>query len=190
MGSNVTKTPSSLLERLRQPGEKEAWNCFVELYTPLLFAWANRLHGPNQEAADLVQEVFILLLRKLPEFRYDPEKSFRRWLRTVAGNCWHNLRKRSEGFVGVENDLLQQIPDEQAEAFWETEYRQSIVSRALRIMQKDFEPVTWQAFWECTVLGQPPAEVGQRLGLSLGSVYTAKSRVLSRLRQELDGLLE
>src|SRR5438093_11617398 len=87
----MNTTPVSLLERLHQPNEQQAWEQFVELYTPLLYHWARRTGAQPTDAADLVQELFLLLLRKLPEFTYDRQRSFRAWLRTVAHNHWHNL---------------------------------------------------------------------------------------------------
>src|SRR5436309_3074845 len=88
-------TPVSLLERLDRPAERaEAWSRFVELYTPLLFAWASRLGVPEQDAADLIQNVFVSLVRHLPHFRYDRDGSFRGWLRTVLLHQWRDqLRK-------------------------------------------------------------------------------------------------
>src|ERR1700686_2389829 len=90
----MTKTPSSLLERLRQPFEPEAWGRFVALYTPLIYSWGRRVGLQEQDAADLVQEVLVTLLQVLPSFSYDHQRSFRRWLRTVTLNKWRNLRKR------------------------------------------------------------------------------------------------
>src|SRR5205823_5013820 len=84
-------TPASLLERLQRADEQTAWVRFVELYTPVLFAWARRLGLQAQDAADLVQEVFTVLVRKLPEFRYDRQKSFRGWLRTITLNKWRDV---------------------------------------------------------------------------------------------------
>jgi RNA polymerase sigma-70 factor (ECF subfamily) len=89
-------TPASLLERLRQPGERHAWDRFVDLYTPLIYSWACRMGLQAEDAADLVQEVFIVLLHKMAEFHYDPQRSFRAWLRTVVVNKWHDIRRRSE----------------------------------------------------------------------------------------------
>jgi RNA polymerase sigma-70 factor (ECF subfamily) len=77
------RTPVSPLDRLRQPGEADAWTRFVHLYTPLLFQWASRAGLREHDAADLVQDVLTLLVQKLPEFTYDPAKSFRGWLRTT-----------------------------------------------------------------------------------------------------------
>jgi RNA polymerase sigma-70 factor, ECF subfamily len=67
----MTKTPASLLERLRQPFEQEAWERFVSLYTPLIYAWGRQVGLQEQDAADLVQEVFVKLVQILPTFTSD-----------------------------------------------------------------------------------------------------------------------
>ena len=184
-------TPASLLERLRRPAEQAAWVRFVELYTPLLYHWARRTGCQEADAADLVQEVLTLLVRKLPEFNYDDHRSFRAWLRTVAGNCWRNLHRRTRlpaAAGAVDPDDL--AAPEPADAFWEAEYRRHLVGRIVELMRAEFQPATWKACWECVVGGRPAAEVAAELGMSVGAVYMAKSRVLSRLRRELAGLLE
>ena len=184
------ETPASLLERLRQPEPAQAWTRFVQLYTPLLFHWARRLGLRDADAADLVQDVLTLLVRKLPEFTYDRQKSFRAWLRTVTRNCWRNRCRRVELPHEVHPPDLDGLADSAAEdVLSETEYRQWLVGRALELMQTEFQPSTWKACWECVVAGRPASEVAAELGLSIGAVYMAKSRVLSRLRQELTDLL-
>jgi RNA polymerase sigma-70 factor (ECF subfamily) len=183
------ETPASLLERLRQPAQEKAWERFVELYTPLLYYWARRRTCQDLDAADLVQEVLTLLVRKLPEFTYDHQKSFHAWLRTVALNCWRNLQRRAElPRAAGAPDLADLAAPETEDPFWEVEYRERLVGRALALMRAEFQPATWQACWRCIVDGRPAAEVAQELGLSAAAVYMAKSRVLSRLRKELDGL--
>ena len=167
---------------------RAAWRRFVQLYTPLLYAWACRagLHDPD--AADLVQDVFTVLLSRLPEFRYDRSKSFRAWLRTVALNQWRaTLRRKAVPRSAADPD---DQPGPEAEAFWEAEYRQYLAGRALAVMRAEFQPATWMACWECVVHERPAAEVAAELGLTAGAVRAAKFRVLTRLRQELDGLLE
>jgi RNA polymerase sigma-70 factor (ECF subfamily) len=184
-------TPVSLLERLRRPAEHAAWARFVRLYTPLLFYWARRSGCPEADAADLVQEVFALLVRKLPEFSYDPARGFRPWLRTVAHNCWRNLHRRARLPLAADApDLDELAAPEPADPFWETEYRRHLVRRALELMQAEFQANTWKACWLCVVAGRPPAAVAAELGMSVGAVYMARSRVLSRLRRELAGLLD
>ena len=88
-------TSISLLERLRRPGEEEAWARLVELYTPLLYYWANRTGLSETDAADLVQDVFVVLVAKLPEFLYDRGKGFRAWLRTILFNKWRDRLRRA-----------------------------------------------------------------------------------------------
>jgi RNA polymerase sigma-70 factor (ECF subfamily) len=183
-------TSASLLQRLRQPGQEQAWTRFVQLYTPLLYCWARRLGLDEPDAADLVQDVLTLLVRKLPEFTYDRSKSFRAWLRTVTLNHWRNRCRRAELPRASGHPDLDNLADNDAtDAVAETEYRQWLVGRALELMQTEFQPTTWKACWECVVVGRPAAEVAAELGISVGAVYMAKSRVLSRLREELTDLL-
>jgi RNA polymerase sigma-70 factor (ECF subfamily) len=187
----MTKTPASLLERLRQPFDPDAWSRFVSLYTPLIYSWTRRAGLQEQDALDIVQNVFVILLRVLPTFSYDRDQSFRRWLRTVTLNTWRNARKRSENRVhhgAADADLLPG-PDE-LEAVWESEYRQHVVARALCVMRADFQETTWKACWEMVVNGRPAADVAADLGITVGAVYAAKVRVLNRLREELQGLLD
>jgi RNA polymerase sigma-70 factor (ECF subfamily) len=187
----MNTTSPSLLERLRRPAEEESWSRFVKLYTPLLFSWARRIGLQEQDAADLVQDVLTLLVQKLPEFRYDGSKSFRGWLHTLTLNRWRETRRRGAAeAVGNAVDLAEMPSPANDEAFWEQEYRQHLVGRALQLMQADFQPTTWKACWEFVVSGRPAAEVAAELGITLDVVYSAKSRVLRRLRQELDGLLD
>jgi RNA polymerase sigma-70 factor, ECF subfamily len=184
-------THTSLLVRLRQPSLDQAWPRFVELYTPLLYQWARRGCCQEADAADLVQEALLHLIRKLPEFVYDRHKSFSSWLCLVVHNCWRNLRRRNELPRQANGQDLAELGEaDAADPFWEAEYRQGLLKRALELMQTEFQPTTWKACWQCVVDGQSAAEVAQALGISPGAVYMAKSRVLSRLRQELDGLMD
>lgn len=179
-------TPVSLLERVRQPGEQAAWARLVEMYTPLLLYWARRRGLQESDAADLVQDVFALLVHKLPEFVYDRQKSFRNWLRTVLYTKDRDRIRRAAHRPASIGPTTEPSAPGDAEAAWEAEYRELLVARALELMQDEFQPATWKACWEVVVSGRPAAE----LGLTVGAVYAAKSRVLRRLRRELDGLLE
>jgi RNA polymerase sigma-70 factor (ECF subfamily) len=184
------KTPASLLERLRQPAEGEAWSRFVELYTPLLSCWAHRLGLRGPDVADLVQDILLRLVRELPTFRYDHKRSFRAWLHTVTLNIWRNRRQSQMSQAANPAALDGLASPDAADVLEEREYRQWLVGRALQLMQSDFQPTTWKACWECVVVGRPAAEVAAELGISVGAVYMARSRVLSRLRQELADLLD
>jgi RNA polymerase sigma-70 factor (ECF subfamily) len=188
----MTKTPSSLLERLRQPFDPQAWAQFVALYAPVIFSWARRAGLQEADAADLVQEVLVTLLQVLPTFTYDRHKSFRRWLRTVTLNKWRKHRKHPANRMvqgpGGEPESVAVADD--LESFWEAEYQQHLVQQALRIMRADFQEATWKACWEMVVADRPAAEVATELGMTVGAVYAAKFRVVNRVRHELEGLLD
>jgi RNA polymerase sigma-70 factor (ECF subfamily) len=175
---------------LRRPDEQAAWQRFVHLYTPLLYYWARRAGTPENDAADLVQEVLLVLVKKLPEFEYDRARSFRGRLRTIALNKWRERCRRFAAQPTMESGLSQLSEQDVCADFEETEYRQHLVRRALQIMQAEFEPTTWKACWEFVVSGRPASEVAAELKVSVDVVYAAKSRVLRRLREELAGLLD
>ena len=184
-------TPVSLLERLRQPDEDRAWDRFVELYTPLLLYWAQRTGMQSQDAADLVQEVFITLVNKLPEFNYDQARSFRGWLRTVIMNKWRDRQRKNQGRnAGNDIGLSGVVSPNDLEASWDQEQNDQLVRRALEVMKDEFEPATWKSCWGMIVDGKSAAELAGELHISENAVYIAKCRVLRKLRQELQGFLD
>jgi RNA polymerase sigma-70 factor (ECF subfamily) len=184
-------TPVTLLERLRDAPDARSWERLLQLYCPLLFFWALRAGESEEDAADLVQDVLLVLVKTLPGFRYDADKSFRNWLRVVTTN---KLRERKRKLRGTGGLSLEDVPEpelpDDADRFWEDEYRKQLLGRALQLMKTDFEPATWQACWQSVAEDRSAAEVAKTLGISENAVYLARSRVLRRLRQELDHLLD
>jgi RNA polymerase sigma-70 factor (ECF subfamily) len=186
------QTPVSLLERLRRPEERAAWDRFVELYTPLLYHWAHRLGLQEANAADLVQDVFLVLVQELPRFTYRADKRFRGWLWTVLVNKQRERERQRQARpleVG-DTGLAEHAASDDSVPLEEAEYRQYLVNRALPLMQADFQSATWKACWEYLVVGRPAAEIAAELGITVNAVHLARARVLRRLRQELEGLLE
>lgn len=186
------ETSISLLERLRQPANVGDWGRLVALYEPLLLAWAKRAGLQDADAADLTQEVFAHLYKKLPEFQYDPKRSFRAWLRTVTLNLWRGRQRRMS--ARAENAPLDKVPEPEtpdpAADFWEADFHKHLARRALEIMKDEFQPSTWQAFWKIVVDEQSPEDVAKELGMSTGAVYAARHRVKTRLKEELAGLID
>ena len=187
----MENTSTSLLLRLRQSDDREAWSRFVELYTPLIFYWGRKAGLQSHDASDLVQEVLTVMVRKLPEFEYDQSKSFRGWLRTVTLNKWRERnRRRSLAVVDVTESQLADVIGVKEDDFWEVEYRQQLVRRALELMKSEFQPTTWHACYQYVISGRPADEVAREAGISVWTVYSAKSKLLRRLREELDGMLD
>ena len=182
----MLETPVSLLERLcRQPNEGH-WQRFVVLFTPLLSRWGNRLGVPPTDTEDVLQEVYTTLFRKLPEFRYDPSKSFRAWLWTVFHRQTLAWRKRQTRNLPLSVKQLEALesPDSVAEAS-EAEYRRYLIGRILKVIKTDFPEQSWKIFWRLSVEGRPGVEVAKQFGVSANAVYLIRGRVLARLRQEL-----
>ena len=181
-------TSPTLLSELRRPGARGAWDKFADLYTPLLYYWARGQGLAESDAADLVQEVFLVLVVKLPTFRYEIDGSFRGWLRTVTLNKHRELRRRKRPEPTPDLDDL--CPARNEGPFEEREYRLHLVHRMLVLLRDSFPPSTWQMFHACAVESRDPREVARERNVSVGTVYAAKSKVLHRLRQELLELLQ
>lgn len=188
----MTTTSLTLIQRVRDQEDQAAWKRFVSLYTPLLHRWTKVAGLTEDDAADLIQDVFLVLVKELPAFQYDSSRgSFRGWLKTVTLNKCRERHRRRHVDAGHDQQSVESLPDDAtSDTFWEVEYRERLVCRALEIMRNQFEPSTWQACWESTVNDRSAKEVSQQLGISEGAVYVAKFRVLRRLRTELRGLLD
>jgi RNA polymerase sigma factor (sigma-70 family) len=185
-------TRPSLLVRLRDAADGDAWRLFVELYAPLVYRVARKRGLQDADAADVTQEVLQAVSRAVRRLEYDPARgTFRGWLGAVARSKLNNfLAARQRNTPGSGDTAVQQLlegrPDPADEdAQWEREYRQRLFAWAAEQVRPAFEGSTWRAFWGVAVEGRGAEEVGRELGLSVGAVYVAKSRVLARIRQAI-----
>ncbi len=191
---NEPTTRPSLLIRLRNPMDERAWGEFVEIYGPLIHRLARRRGLQDADAADLVQEVFRAVAGAIDRYDPDPAKgSFRGWLLTIARNLIVNLldaqRRHPRGSGDSEVCRLleeQPAPDSQQSAIFDAEYRLRVLDWAAERVRDEFSEGTWQAFWRTGVEGQPAQDAAKALGLSVGSVYQYKSRVMARIRREIE----
>jgi RNA polymerase sigma-70 factor (ECF subfamily) len=181
-----------LLQRLCGPIDSRAWERFVSLYTPLLCRWARQTGAQDADVADLVQETLTVVYRKLPTFSHQRAGSFRAWLRTTLVNRWRDLCRRASVRPGlaVDNQLDLDAMPALNDVAQDSEDCERLVVRALELIRPEFQPLTWQAFWEFFTSRQEASVIADRLRISADVVYTSKSRVLRRLRQELHGLLD
>lgn len=194
----MSATPVSLLERLRVRQDDESWNELVGLYDPLLRGWLRRHYLQPADADDVVQEVFGILLAKLPEFRHNRQKgAFRNYLRQILANClnnrWRTRRARpgddGDGRAWQDLDQLQD-PASELSQLWDEEHNKHVANRFLQQATVHFEPLTCQAFKRIVVEGKSPAVIAEELGLTVNAVRLAKFRVLRWLREMSEGLLD
>jgi RNA polymerase sigma-70 factor (ECF subfamily) len=197
-GQRVSATPVSLLNRLRvaKPDAVE-WRRLQEIYLPLIRTWLARVPGLHDEAADLSQEVLLVVIRELPHFERQREGSFRAWLRQVTVNrvrVFTKQRQRRPQVAqgdGVEAFLdAWQDPSSAMSQEWDRQHDQHVFRKLLGLVEADFSPTTWEAFRRFALDGQPAAAVAVELGISENAVLLSKSRVLKRLRTEAAGLID
>ena len=164
----------------------------MDLYTPLLFHWAQQLGQQESDRADLVQDVFLILWRKLPEFEYDKDRSFHAWLKTIFMNRYRSrLRKRGDLlYDGDEGSWPQANLSDFSIRLDDDDERRYLIRRAYQLIESEFSQLQQTAFRQYVLEEQPPEQVAQKLGISPGTVYGIKSKILSRLRQELHQILE
>ena len=117
---------------------------------------------------------------------------FRRWLFTVTRNELRDAVARGKrhpagsGDTGVKQLIEQQPAPVNEEALWEEEYERRRLDWAAQQVCGKVEKSTWQAFWQTAVEGKPAEEVARALKMSIGAVYIAKSRVIARLRKQIE----
>jgi RNA polymerase sigma-70 factor (ECF subfamily) len=184
-------TRPSLLVRIRNAQDRQAWAEFVDLYAPLVYGFA-RKHGlQDADAADLTQEVLRAVSQAAAHLDYDPRRgSFRGWLFTIVRNKLRSFlagRKRQAKTLedtDIHNVLKDQpAPEEDASALWDREYEQRLFAWAAAQVRDACQEATWQAFAKTAVEGKDAREVARELGMTVAAVYLAKSRVLARLKE-------
>jgi RNA polymerase sigma-70 factor, ECF subfamily len=185
-----SSTSSTLLARIRA-NDKEAWGRLVHLYGPLVFRWCRQAGLQETDAADIGQEVFRAVARRIGDFHHDRERgSFRGWLRTITRNKLRDLaRRQPPGGRGIggsdgQGQIQRLVAPVSADSGEEVDQAEDLIvlRRAVELVLDDCEAATRQAFWRVVVDGQTPADVASDLGLSINSVYLIKSRLLRRIR--------
>src|SRR5687768_5078741 len=190
--SSPSVTRASLLVRIRDPQDRLAWGEFVQLYAPLIHAYSMRRGLQDADAADLVQDVMRIVTRSAGAFEYDRSRgSFRGWLLTVTRNELRKAIARRQKHPAGSGDtqmagFLAEQPDERSDADqWDREYRWNRFHWAAERVKSEFREATWLAFWRTVVEGQSVETVAAALGITVGAVYIARSRVTARIRQEV-----
>jgi RNA polymerase sigma-70 factor (ECF subfamily) len=178
---------------MRDTSDHVAWQEFVDIYAPLIHAYALRRGLQDADAADVAQQVLQSIARAIPGFFYDRSKgSFRGWLFTITRNhFFKTLEKKrrlptATGDTSFQDVLAQQQDETDDERIWNLEHQRQLFHWAAEKVRADFKDTTWNAFWAVAVEGRPAADVAKVLGLTSGAVYIAKSRVTARLRRVIE----
>jgi RNA polymerase sigma-70 factor (ECF subfamily) len=167
----------------------------MELYASVVYGFARKRGLQDADSADVMQDVLRSVATAIANRQYDPKRgSFRGWLFSVTRNKLYNFldkkRRHPQGSGDTGTQLrLEEHPESNGELDdWDREYEQRTFAWAAERVQKEFQERTWKAFWQTAVEGKNPTEVGAALKMSPGAVYVAKSRVIARLREEIESL--
>ncbi len=189
----MTLTPTtraSLLLRLRDPGDHDAWVKFVSLYEPVIYRVLRRTGLQDADALEVLQELFLAVNRNIERWEHGAERgSFRGWLRRVTRNLvvsWVRRQKRQVTTSSVDLDALlesQPTVDSPETDEFDRELRRALFHLASERVRTEVRPQTWQAFGEVAVSGVSVADTAIKLGMTAGAVRVAKCRIIARLRE-------
>jgi RNA polymerase sigma-70 factor (ECF subfamily) len=190
-------THITLLDKV-QSGDQRACIRLVNLYRPFFAGWARQHTEMEQDAEDLMQEILAEVFHGIPSFRHSGQRgAFRSWLRTIAfrttSRFWSSRKREVRGtgdsaFL-TRLEQLEDPSDRLAEA-WDREHDAYLINRVLEKLQSEIEPRSIEIFRRLSLGGEAAVEVARELQMTIAAVYTAKSRVLRRVRQFTDGLLD
>jgi RNA polymerase sigma-70 factor (ECF subfamily) len=188
-------TRVTLLAQLRQdPSDQAGWDEFVERYGRHIYRWCRRWKLQDADAEDVTQDILVKLTRKLRAFAYDPSRSFRGWLKTVAHHAWRDFEdgrrhaRPASGDGQVEELMLTLEARDDLARKLEEAFDLELLEAAKARVRLRVAPHTWEAFRLAALEGLPVAEVAARARLQVAMVYVAKSKVQKMLREEIEKL--
>ncbi len=189
-----SQTSPTLLGRLKDLRDGQAWKEFVHRYTPRIYGWCRKFGLQDADAQEVTQGVLLMLARRMRTFEYDPNKSFRGWLKTVTIHAWGDFladRKRNGQAVGgaaldgwwasveAADDLDQHLDEE---------FERELLLEAMARVQLRVEARTWNVFHLVVFEKRSGAEVARQFAMTVGAVYRARNRVKTLLREEVHKL--
>lgn len=190
----VPETHLSLLIRLRDPRNQQAWNEFLEIYEPLIARLIQRRGIQSADVGEITQEVLLAVASSIHRWESNPDRgTFRGWLATIARNLVVNFlirqsrHPRGSGDTDLRRWLEDQpAPDGEMSALFDLERKRQTFHWASIQVQPEFKSTTWQAFWMTAVEERDVADVAAELGVTAGVVYVSRSRVMKRLREVVE----
>lgn len=185
---DAPETRLSLLLRLGDLADNQAWSEFLTIYQPVVLQMAQH-HGLQEaDAHDLVQNMFSRIAKKAKNWQTeDREGTFRGWLAITTRNLViDHFRKQKRLPQSVGDSQLQQLPGQEIDQEFDLQQRKQLFQWAASRCRSEFTENTWMAFWLTAVDNHSVVSVSQQLSLSSGAVYIARSRVMARIRSLIE----
>ncbi len=195
MVNEFPETRDSLLVQVRNPADRDAWELFAQIYRPVIIRAAVARGLQDADAQDLSQQVLLAVANAIGRWeKRDESIRFRHWLSRVTKNAILNAltRRAKDQAIGGSSveELLQEVVerDESMATLIDQEYRRELYLRAARVVRAEFRPESWQAFEMTVGQGIAIEEAAVAIGKSVGAIYTARSRIMFRLREVISQL--
>ena len=184
------ETRATLLAGVKAAENRDAWESFLATYRPGIYRMARRRGLQDADAQDVVQNILVRVSGAIADYEQQPGTKFRHWLRRVARNAILSTLSRSprDAATGGSQALeaLEHRAEEDTSQELEHEYRREQFHRAAAVVRADVNAETWQAFELTVIQGQTCEAAAATLNRTLGTVYAARSRIIKRLREQLD----
>lgn len=192
----TTRTRASLLGRLRgDVADPDDWAAFFQCYWPLVCTWCRRWGIQEADAQDVAQDVLTRLAVRMRTFEYDPKRSFRSYIKTLAHFTWCDfLDARSRAGPGGSGDsaVLERLENVSArddlDARLADALHHELLGEASALVRLRVRPRTWEAFRLTALEGCSGVEAAARTGMEVATVFKAKSKVRKMLREEVSRL--
>jgi RNA polymerase sigma-70 factor (ECF subfamily) len=190
----MNSTSLSLIQRLQQGSDQMSWNQLLSIYKPLIWGWLRRHNTPLQDAEDLTQDTLAIVVKELPKFKHNGQKgAFRAWLRNITANRLRVYWRGNKGQSATDwQNFADQLEDDSSELAqeWDRQHDSFLLRKLLEQMEEEFETKTVKAFRRVALEGIKAEQVAEETGMSVVAVYIAKSRVLRRLREVAQVLID
>lgn len=183
----MNTTRASLLIRVKDPRDTQAWSEFYELYGPLLYRFARAKGLGHDDAEDVRSTCYEQIVRQICHFDYDKQKGgFKAWLRTLVCRRVIDLLRKHRVPIAESHDLkTAHNPDLAPDQLWEQHWKQQHLRYVVDRVRQDVSAQTFSAFQALMEEGATVSEVCSRLGMNANQVYKAKSRVLELVRERM-----
>ncbi|MFO1096314.1 MAG: sigma-70 family RNA polymerase sigma factor [Planctomycetaceae bacterium] len=184
------ETRPSLIVRLQGQRHEPAWEEFVRAYEPFLNSLVARKGVPTRHVPDVTQQILAAIARSVEQWTDDGQPaSFRRWLSHVARNIVIKFMTRERRHPGGQGgtEWLEHLHDVVAEpdSSSRQQYDFELILWAAEQVRHEFRPASWTAFWETLIEGHTVEDTSRRLGVSPGSIYMSRSRIMARIRAKV-----
>jgi RNA polymerase sigma factor (sigma-70 family) len=182
-----TPTSATLLRRLRDPADRDAWGAFADHYGKRIYAWCRRWNLQEADAEDVTQGLLVKIPIKMRSFAYDPKiGSFRAWLKTVVRHALTDFVRSQQRLgktsyaalesIEAEQDLIQELDER---------FERELLEEAMAQVELRVNKTTWEAFRLCAIERQAGAEVARKLRIPVAHVYVYKQRVQEMLKESI-----